>query len=196
MRRRPARPISAGVTRSAPTCCSPTRWSRTCGPGSKADSPRWCWTAISTSSWKRPWRSASASQRMWRRTNSPPSQQRQQPLASLEKGLGVDGAIAVAHFEMQMRSGGTAGRADTRNRGAGIDRLALGAEKAREVGVSGGQPVGVGNFHDLAIARLDPDEGHDAIAGAEHRGAAGGGEVEAGMKGAPARKRIGAIAKA
>ena len=30
---RPARPTSAGATRSAPTSCSPTRWSRTCGRG-------------------------------------------------------------------------------------------------------------------------------------------------------------------
>ena len=29
---RTRRPISAGATRSAATCCSPTRWSRTCGP--------------------------------------------------------------------------------------------------------------------------------------------------------------------
>ena len=34
-RSRPTRPTSAGATRSAPTSCSPTRWSRTCGPESK-----------------------------------------------------------------------------------------------------------------------------------------------------------------
>ena len=39
-RRRPTRstrprPISAGATRSAPTCCSPIRWSRICAPGSR-----------------------------------------------------------------------------------------------------------------------------------------------------------------
>ena len=28
----PPRPTSAGATRSAPTCCSPIRWSRTCAP--------------------------------------------------------------------------------------------------------------------------------------------------------------------
>ena len=36
--RRP-RPISAGATRSAPTCCSPTRWSRICAPGSRPATP-------------------------------------------------------------------------------------------------------------------------------------------------------------
>ena len=58
-RPKPPRPTSAGATRSAPTCCSPTRWSRTCAPASKARARRTCWTAISTSSWKRRCRSAS-----------------------------------------------------------------------------------------------------------------------------------------
>src|SRR5690606_29816954 len=123
---------------------------------------------------------------MWRGTHSPPSQQCQQPLAGFEKSLGIDGAVAIAHFEMQMRSGGTPGGADPGDRRAGIDRLALGAEKAGEMGVAGCQPVGMGNFHHLAIARLDADEGYDASAGAEYGRAAGGGEIEAGMKGAPA----------
>ena len=49
--RRP-RPISAGATRSAPTCCSPTRWSRTCAPGVETGNPARCSTATSTGSSK------------------------------------------------------------------------------------------------------------------------------------------------
>ena len=36
----PARPTSAGATRSAPTSCSPTRWSRTCAPASRTATRR------------------------------------------------------------------------------------------------------------------------------------------------------------
>ena len=43
---------SAGATRSAPTSCSPTRWSRTCAPGSRRATPRACSTATSTTSSK------------------------------------------------------------------------------------------------------------------------------------------------
>ena len=35
----PPRPTSAGATRSAPTCCSPTRWSRTCAPATSPARP-------------------------------------------------------------------------------------------------------------------------------------------------------------
>ena len=38
-RTRPRRPTSAGATRSAPTCCSPTRWSRTCAPAMSSGTP-------------------------------------------------------------------------------------------------------------------------------------------------------------
>ena len=38
--RPPARATSAGATRSAPTSCSPTRWSRTCAPGSRRATPQ------------------------------------------------------------------------------------------------------------------------------------------------------------
>ena len=57
-RRRPSttrRARSAGATRSAPTCCSPTRWSRTCAPASRPPTPRPCSTATSTTSWSRRW---------------------------------------------------------------------------------------------------------------------------------------------
>ena len=40
----PAMP--AGATRSDPMCCSPTRWSRTCEPGSRPPIHRACWMAI------------------------------------------------------------------------------------------------------------------------------------------------------
>ena len=47
-----SRPRWAGGARSAATCCSPTRWSRTCAPrSSRATSPP-CSTATSTSSWR------------------------------------------------------------------------------------------------------------------------------------------------
>jgi protein subunit release factor B len=39
------RPTSAGATRSAPTFCSPTSWSRTCAPAMKAPTRKVCWTA-------------------------------------------------------------------------------------------------------------------------------------------------------
>ena len=52
-RRRPRpRPTSAGATRSAPTSCSPTSWSRTCGPASRAPARRTCSTARCCPSWK------------------------------------------------------------------------------------------------------------------------------------------------
>jgi peptide chain release factor 2 len=54
------RPTSAGVTRSAATSCSPTRWSRTCGPTSRPPTPQACWTATSTPSWAPRWPNASA----------------------------------------------------------------------------------------------------------------------------------------
>ena len=44
----PARPTSAGATRSAATSCSPTRWSRTCGPTWRPRHRRACSTATST----------------------------------------------------------------------------------------------------------------------------------------------------
>ncbi len=47
------RPTSAGATRSAPTSCSPIRWSRTCAPTSRPRTPRACWTATWTPSWAR-----------------------------------------------------------------------------------------------------------------------------------------------
>ena len=47
----PPRATSAGGTRSAPTSCSPTRWSRICAPISRRATPRRCSTAISTPSW-------------------------------------------------------------------------------------------------------------------------------------------------
>ncbi len=52
---RTPRPTSAGATRSAPTSCSPTRWSRTCAPRWRPRTPRACSTATSTPSWAPPW---------------------------------------------------------------------------------------------------------------------------------------------
>ena len=60
---RPARgqnPTSAGATRFAATCCTPTRWSRICAPGSKPATPPRCWTGISTLSSMRRWPPSSA----------------------------------------------------------------------------------------------------------------------------------------
>ena len=57
------KPTSAGATRSAPTSCTPTRWSRICGPTSKRRTPRRCSTAISTPSWPRRSPAASAEPR-------------------------------------------------------------------------------------------------------------------------------------
>jgi peptide chain release factor 2 len=54
------RPTSAGGTRSAPTSCSPIRWSRTCAPRSRPRTRRASWTATSTPSWARRWPSGSA----------------------------------------------------------------------------------------------------------------------------------------
>ena len=43
---------SAGAARSAATCCSRTRWSRTCAPRSRPATSTACSTATSTSSWR------------------------------------------------------------------------------------------------------------------------------------------------
>src|SRR5262249_725428 len=53
---RPPKPTSAGAIRSAPTCCSPIRWSRICAPAFQPRTPRRCSTAISISSPKPRWR--------------------------------------------------------------------------------------------------------------------------------------------
>ena len=53
------RPTSAGATRSAPTSCSPIRWSRTCAPTSRPPTPAACSTATST-----PFMGASLAQRV------------------------------------------------------------------------------------------------------------------------------------
>ena len=55
-RRTRPRAMPAGATRSAPTFCSPTRWSRTCGPTSRPRIRKGFWTAIWTGSWPRRWR--------------------------------------------------------------------------------------------------------------------------------------------
>ena len=47
-----SRPRSAGAARSAATCCSRTRWSRTCAPRSSRATWRRSSTATSTSSWR------------------------------------------------------------------------------------------------------------------------------------------------
>ena len=44
---------SPGAARSAPTCWSRTRWSRTCAPSTRSATSRRCSTATSTSSWRR-----------------------------------------------------------------------------------------------------------------------------------------------
>ena len=43
---------SISAARSAPTCSSPTRWSRTCGPTTRPATSTGCSTAISTRSWR------------------------------------------------------------------------------------------------------------------------------------------------
>ncbi len=50
---RPARPTSAGATRSGRTSCSPTSWSRTSGPASPRPRQATSSTAPSTRSWRR-----------------------------------------------------------------------------------------------------------------------------------------------
>src|SRR5690349_1566949 len=49
----PRRPTSAGGTRSAPTCFSPTSSSKTCAPASPRPRRATCSTATSTASWPR-----------------------------------------------------------------------------------------------------------------------------------------------
>ncbi len=50
-RARRARPrTSPGARRSAPTCCTPTRWSRTTARATRWATPSGCWTATSTAS--------------------------------------------------------------------------------------------------------------------------------------------------
>ena len=57
-RSKPTRATSVGATRSAPTSCSPIRWSRTSEPTSRPPTPTVCSTATSTRSWPPRLRSA------------------------------------------------------------------------------------------------------------------------------------------
>lgn len=50
------RAMRAGATRSAPTSCSPIRWSKTCAPTMRPRIPRACLMATLTGSWRRRWR--------------------------------------------------------------------------------------------------------------------------------------------
>src|SRR5690554_505347 len=150
MRNRPARPTSAGATRSAAMCCSPIRWSRICAPASKVASPRWSSMAIWTRSWKLPWRSVSAWRPMWR-ANSGLDQRLQAP-SGIEEGLGIDRIVALAHFKMQMGASRAPCRSDLGDGGAGVDALTLLAEETGEVGIAGDEAVIMGDFDHFAIA--------------------------------------------
>src|SRR5690606_25191226 len=66
-------------------------------------------------------------------------------------------------------------------------------EEGREMTVAGDEAGGVGNLDEVAVARLHADKGDLALAGAQHRRARRLGEIEAGMEGAAAGKRVLAI---
>ena len=92
-----ASPISAGATRSALTCCSPTRWSRTCAPGSRPRTPRPSSTATSTTSWRPP--SPPASREASRRTPT-------RPRSTASKGLpNSPGGATIMHTSKMRRRG-------------------------------------------------------------------------------------------
>src|SRR5688572_21798506 len=78
---------------------------------------------------------------------------------------------AIAHFEMQMRPGGAAGRAHLAQLAAALHHFALFHEQLLLVRVARDQIVAMVDVHHVAVLRVNAGENHDAV-GCGHDGRA------------------------
>src|SRR5687767_8796252 len=113
----------------------------------------------------------------------------------LQERTRIDRLAVQPNFEVQVRAGGTAGAADRADQLAGPDRLAGFGAECRHVRVSRPQAIAVIDLDAIAVTGPAADEGHPAVGGGIDRRPGRAFEIEPGMEGRAAGKRVGAVAE-
>src|SRR5882757_9922608 len=111
---------------------------------------------------------------------------------SAYKSLWIDRPTVFEHFEMQMRPGGTTGRAHPRNRLTFVHLVAHFNQQAGVVGVTGYIAVAMVDLHHPTVSRTVSSPRDDTGRYRPCLGTRRRGKINTAVIGHPAGKRIGA----